>query len=513
LTQQKIPWILLGLVLVAGLILGVALLFPPAGSNPISSVNESSIPEPVVSSNVLGCHGLSYNITLQKNFPENKDRIMIYKVMPHQHTREDVIAFGQKFNVTSLNKLKVTEEGASMSSDDGKTDVLMMNTGWQEYHNSTGSSEENSPDVLRNLPSDEEAVKITTKFLKDRDLLPADAEVKRISHSQAHYLNINAVVRETIDVGYGHKINGIPVVGTKFRVEICAHGDPYSYISNWRNYEPYREMPLKTVETAFEELKRKGVPVGIEKPNTVSINDTYLAYRTKPGAQTEVYLEPVWMFDGEVIANNTSEMPVSEYVPALTDESVRALNLELLKQLPLQRNEMKKEYVIGIPENKDANFSLKKMSPELQKEIRTFEWKYWFTVDKWEFDPVTNNEIKIYAHDIQNESAVRDLQGKKIGNYTIQIIHDREFESMRANTSAYLTELQNKPEYQIAARSMLTNSFVDPVAHDAEVYVYHMTPENQELKNTTFNGWKINVYVLTPDPVSNQSGLTKGNST
>ncbi len=85
-------------------------------------------------------------------------------------------------------------------------------------------------------------------------------------------------------------------------------------------------MPVKTPGQAFEDLKVKGVPVGMNTPDEVSINDMFLAYRTKAGAETEVFLEPVWMFKGDVIVNGKSVMAVNAYIPALTDDAMKSLS-------------------------------------------------------------------------------------------------------------------------------------------------------------------------------------------
>ena len=56
----------------------------------------------------------------------------------------------------------------------------------------------------------------------------------------------------------------------------------FEYFSNWRQYEPYREIPIKTSDSAFENLMTKGVSVGMN-PNEseVSIDNVYLTYETK----------------------------------------------------------------------------------------------------------------------------------------------------------------------------------------------------------------------------------------
>jgi hypothetical protein len=157
----------------------------------------------------------------------------------------------------------------------------------------------------------------------------------------------------------------------------------------------------------------------------------------------------------------------------------------------------------------DANLSLNKLPSEVKSEIRHYEWKYNLTLDKWEFDQINKSEIKLYAHDIHDQSAVADLQGKQIGNYTIHIIHDIEFEAIRADVEQQLVELRKNPDYQIAWIGMITDPYDDPPGHYAELWVYQSTHENKKLDNTVILGWKIQVYPVAPLPTNTSNSSKK----
>jgi len=320
------------IAIIIGIVIAISLFSLNYSSNnisPKSATNFTIYPDKtseVNSNDIAG--GLSHNLVLQKNLPGNTEHIMTYKAMPLHYTRNDIILLGQKFNISEPYQIKESNEGSSIREVDDDIHVLLLNTGWIEYANSPRFSV-NSLDIPGNLPSDDEAVKIATKFLKDRDLLPADAEVRKIDHVKTYNLGDGGqetVVWEDIEVWFGRKLNGYPVEGTKLMLAIGAHGDPIEFLSNWRNYTPYQEMPVIKPETAFQDLKTEGVSVGMHMPDNVSISDMYLAYRTKAGSDNEKYLEPVWMFRGNVTENNTSIEPVNAYIPALTDESVKSLS-------------------------------------------------------------------------------------------------------------------------------------------------------------------------------------------
>jgi hypothetical protein len=322
---------LIGIAIV-GIIIVISLLI--GGQNNFifeEETNQTILPDSVQevhSDQVMG--KLSHTISLNNSLPNKIDNVIVYKDIPLYLTRQDIISLGQKFNISSPYKIKEGEKGFSIGSEDRSADALIMNTGWVEYTNNIRAHNENSLDIPGNLPSDDEAVKIATKFLKDRDLFPKGAELLTVDHGKIYGQDENGndtVVWEDIQVWYGRKLNGITVEGTQLMLAIGANGEPLEFFTNWRTYEPFKKLPVKTPESAFKELKTKGVYVGSDKPDKVVINTVYLAYYTKAGAFSEEYLEPVWVFQGDVVVDDKSIKYVKEFIPALTDESVKSLAL------------------------------------------------------------------------------------------------------------------------------------------------------------------------------------------
>lgn len=153
----------------------------------------------------------------------------------------------------------------------------------------------------------------------------------------------------------------------------------------------------------------------------------------------------------------------------------------------------------------DTNSSPSKLPPEVHDQMWPLKQEYHFTVNKWEFDPVKRSTINLYSHDIRNATLIKDLQGKQIGNYTIYIIHDTEFEAIREEVRVYLNELRKNPDYQINSISMVTDRIHDPPENYAELWCYDSTPENKKLDNTRIKGWKILVYPVSPPPHTAQT--------
>ncbi len=311
-----------GITLIVSIVIVIALLVGGLNSIiPLAETNKTTQPVPLPEDHpnqILG--GLSHTMVLDKSLPETVNTVMVYKTVPAHYTRQDILSLAQKFNISPIGRIKEVAEGSSVASEDGKFQAILHNSGFIEYHNSNRDTA-NPLDVPGNLPSDDEAVKIATTFLKDRDLLPSGAEFRKIDHSRSYHLGNDGndtLTWEDVEVWYGRTLNGYPVEGTQLMLAIGARGEPIDFFTNWRNYEPYQEFPVKTPDLAFEELKTKGVAVGVmDKPDTVSINKIYLAYHTKAGAETEEYLEPVWVFKGNMVVNGKSATPVEQYIPAL----------------------------------------------------------------------------------------------------------------------------------------------------------------------------------------------------
>jgi hypothetical protein len=277
---------------------------------------------------------LSHNLVLNSSVSKLEEKtmeqgkIIVYMTLSPDVSHEAIYSLAKKFDVTG--KLHEGNAAISIQSEDLKKSVEIDNkSGYAAYSNSDQLDETNSVYIPANLPSDEEAIKIATKFLKDRDLFPEGAYPVEVEHIKTYHLNNDdnskTVVWEKLAVWFGGNLNNIKVHGRSIRLVINADGNIIEYDANWREYKPYQEYPVKTPSEAFGELQTRGVTVGMSEPDTVSIDQIELAYNSLPGAYVENYLEPVYIFKGQAMVKGKSIMPISEYVPALTDVSVRAL--------------------------------------------------------------------------------------------------------------------------------------------------------------------------------------------
>jgi|WetSurMetagenome_2_1015567.scaffolds.fasta_scaffold43469_3 hypothetical protein len=145
----------------------------------------------------------------------------------------------------------------------------------------------------------------------------------------------------------------------------------------------------------------------------------------------------------------------------------------------------------------DTNLSMSQVLVDIKEEIHRIDPSIFVT--EWELNS-TNNVVTLYAIYISNESGIKELQGKKTGNFTIFIVHDTEFEKNMADVQQQLIQLRKNPDYHIAATPMILDTFNDPPQNYIELLVDEITPENRKLNNTEIKGWKIFVRTLSPPP-------------
>jgi hypothetical protein len=141
-------------------------------------------------------------------------------------------------------------------------------------------------------------------------------------------------------------------------------------------------------------------------------------------------------------------------------------------------------------------------SPELADEFYALQTRYSIAFSKLKYNPV-KNEITLYDYPTFNKYAALEIDGKKIGNYTIRLQHDTEFVTIQEEVKRQLFQLRKNSDYQIDGISMVTDPFGNPPGNYGELWVYQSTQENKKLDNTVILGWKILVYPMSPIQTNN----------
>ena len=324
--KNELLWGICLLVLIVGATMSLS-----SGQQGITAESEKGLidqPNSILStesSNIAG--RISHNLFMSPSILKaagsmGPEKILIYKTLPKGVTRENTLALAQKFNVTG----NLRGETAFQSADLRYGIVITKNSGATEYQDfKRPNAQLDSPDKL---PSDTEAVKIATRFLKERDLYPAGAADPTPVRQNAYTVGKgDEIYYGQIGVWYPRVLNNLKVEGTQLVVYVGGGGDVIGYYANWRDYVPDKEYPVIPPFEAFEKMKKNGVSVGMNNTDElVSIDEVSLVYQTAPGSENEEYLNPVWVFRGNLTAEEKPVVSVEEFISALTDESIKSLS-------------------------------------------------------------------------------------------------------------------------------------------------------------------------------------------
>ncbi len=149
----------------------------------------------------------------------------------------------------------------------------------------------------------------------------------------------------------------------------------------------------------------------------------------------------------------------------------------------------------------DINPRVESIPPDIRDEIRTLSREYVIPEKKWGFDPF-NLEINLYSGVVLDENVKQNLNGKKIGNFTIRIYNDTEILNAQQEVFDQLFQLRKDPDYQITHVSMNWDPTNNPPEYNAEILCYGSTPANRKIENLVIKGWRIHVNVCCSNPDS-----------
>lgn len=172
------------------------------------------------------------------------------------------------------------------------------------------------------LPTDEDAITLAREWLEQNELLPADAGDGRVV-SRAESSG-RMVVLFTPEEPAG-LIAAVPSVS----VSLGSGGSILEASSRWAEIERgdlYQLRPLDEVWQQVEQgqayletdLSETNIPQGTEIEGAVEYTAVELAYTTAGGPSAQQYLEPVFVFVGELtLEGESKQYPVKAYVAAL----------------------------------------------------------------------------------------------------------------------------------------------------------------------------------------------------
>lgn len=254
---------------------------------------------------------LTYTVSVP--FPSTPEQVTLYKSVKPEITAELVSSMAEKMGLEGTVRESYDQ---MLLSDEPYSLEVHMKSGRVALIDIPRWMNPNDKDLPSNLPSDEKAIEIATRYLEETGLASPDATLCDVDHPQIVKQNENGevigIAFEDVLVSYSRTIDGRPVVGSKLTVEVGGGGDILNVYKLWRDYVPQEEIPIITPEEALEELKVAGVAEGL----SVDITGIELGYYEAPATREPTHLVPVYIFTGKVLDGTGEETSFVRYVPA-----------------------------------------------------------------------------------------------------------------------------------------------------------------------------------------------------
>ncbi|MCK9591068.1 MAG: two-component system regulatory protein YycI [Methanoregula sp.] len=258
-TLQKTHWIILGLILTCGLILGIAVIG-------LHLTPWSMYVDPSEGHSISTMQGGLDTLILDTEFPKSPVSMPIYKVISIDHVAEGI--------------------------------------------------PEKAFTTKKSIPSAAEAPALAEKGLEKYGGLPKDAQLVRAipSYQYKYNLTTNAVEEQkpvSTQVIYHQMLNGSRVIGGSINLDLGENGEIISIVKIWPAYEYAGEVNITPAELAYEKLMKGEAfkkPQGVISEGT-KIIDIKLGYEVT--GEKDSYLKPVWIFYAKSPPRPTS--PPSPY--------------------------------------------------------------------------------------------------------------------------------------------------------------------------------------------------------
>lgn len=263
--------------------------------------------------------------TLASSYPVVNDLYPVFATIPPDTTDAEVKRLGDMFGL-SLN----TMESKSYSNkiritDDSKTPPARLTV----YTNSGAFTydipEKKYPyttDSQPNLPSDEEARAIATKFLSDHNLLPENVHFEGVSIGSQYedYSPTLQVYTLTKHVLFRKEIQGIDVYNAGITVTIGENGEVVGFSNSLRELDPNPVHHVKIIspEEAYQQLLSNNLMVRpmADDSSQIVVKGISLGYWMEIQTMPQEYVLPVYAFSCISIRGDKEEQ-VMRYVSAV----------------------------------------------------------------------------------------------------------------------------------------------------------------------------------------------------
>lgn len=261
---------------------------------------------------------LNVNYKFNANTEHLPKTVNVYKVVKNQANETTVRQLGEKFGLEGTIELNNTLNQYILSDENH---ILKVDKSNKNYFSYMDLEVAYNLDINKSIVDDHTAKKAAETFLKERDLLPERFNnIKVVPQTSGSELENNLKVVAK-DVWFYPTIDNKQVYGiSRIIVTIGDNGSIEAVNNYYHDFELFKQEPIKTVQTAFEEMKQGKASNNIApEAKEAIITSVHMGYWEDPD---QVYIQPVYVFVGETEIEGQNHS-FDAVVPALEDVDLK----------------------------------------------------------------------------------------------------------------------------------------------------------------------------------------------
>jgi len=173
--------------------------------------------------------------------------------------------------------------------------------------------------------SESKSITAVDSFLRKNDLSPPNTPEPDVLNNVGESISSSGerhVDWKTNVITYPQMIDGLPVFNAQYTVEVDSNNTIIGLWRNWRNYQHFKEIPVKSPEMAFTEFKTRHDSDKKINAEKTRVTDVSLGYILKSSGDGEGTLQPVYIFEGNYLRRDLVE-PFEPVVIDAKNEEVR----------------------------------------------------------------------------------------------------------------------------------------------------------------------------------------------
>lgn len=275
--------------------------------------------------------------TLQCTLPEVEPTIQVYRVKPLVSKRDLLL---QLIKALPIKEGPETDEQVhrlerapsslgkneqSLSASIGGWTIKVWDGGQFSLSNDELSQQQSEFDTESVAPTEEKARQVADTFLAKIESLPAEVHFDKVGPGRTLIRGAGDkpgdILLKSVNVYYTAMIGEIPVRGP-VGIQVGAGPSVVSMTNRIRYFTPEKMVAILSPQEAFDKLRagEGHIGRGPEWSATCHIKSVKLVYWQEILGQNLSFIMPVYIFEGDAVAEGMKTVPCEAYIEAVRPE-------------------------------------------------------------------------------------------------------------------------------------------------------------------------------------------------